>query len=210
MCVCLQRVATEISVLQGLQHPLLPTLHQVYTTGSELCMEMTVSQQQSGTLPHQLAAAAVTCCLQQQQKHGCSPGALHHLSSVYTTGSSAFDGRVPTDTAVCQHRRRLQVGVVRARACPWVVCQWSGRPIVYVLGTLCCLPVSATMLRFCLVPAVCVPVCVSAVQQGHSLACAAGGGRHAAPGAGKQACLACCFYVLTLVFNLACHELFVA
>lgn len=41
MCV-LQRVATEISVLQSLQHPLLPTLHQVYTTGDEICLEMTV------------------------------------------------------------------------------------------------------------------------------------------------------------------------
>jgi hypothetical protein len=40
--VALQRVATEISVLQSLKHPLLPTLHQVYTTGDEIFMEMTV------------------------------------------------------------------------------------------------------------------------------------------------------------------------
>lgn len=42
-CCCLQRIATEITVLQALQHPLLPKLHQVYTTGDELCIEMTVS-----------------------------------------------------------------------------------------------------------------------------------------------------------------------
>jgi hypothetical protein len=42
-CVLLQRVATEITVLQSLQHPLLPKLHQVYTTGNEICLEMTVS-----------------------------------------------------------------------------------------------------------------------------------------------------------------------
>jgi hypothetical protein len=45
-CCCwrvLQRVATEISVLQSIKHPLLPTLHQVYTTGDEIFMEMTVS-----------------------------------------------------------------------------------------------------------------------------------------------------------------------
>jgi serine/threonine protein kinase len=50
MHVCLQRVATEISVLQDLQHPLLPKLHQVYTTGEELCMEMTLCSR--GTLWH--------------------------------------------------------------------------------------------------------------------------------------------------------------
>jgi hypothetical protein len=42
-CVLLQRIATEITVLQSLQHPLLPKLHQVYTTGDEICLEMTVS-----------------------------------------------------------------------------------------------------------------------------------------------------------------------
>jgi hypothetical protein len=44
-CCCVQRIATEITVLQSLQHPLLPRLHQVYTTGDELCIEMTVSCQ---------------------------------------------------------------------------------------------------------------------------------------------------------------------
>lgn len=49
LCLCLlvsclmQRIATEITVLQSLQHPLLPKLHQVYTTGDEICLEMTVS-----------------------------------------------------------------------------------------------------------------------------------------------------------------------
>lgn len=38
----LQRIATEITVLQQLEHPLLPKLHQVYTTGDEICLEMTV------------------------------------------------------------------------------------------------------------------------------------------------------------------------
>jgi len=48
LCLCLlvsclmQRIATEITVLQSLQHPLLPKLHQVYTTGDEICLEMTV------------------------------------------------------------------------------------------------------------------------------------------------------------------------
>jgi hypothetical protein len=41
----LQRIATEITVLQSLEHPLLPKLHQVYTTGDEICLEMTVREQ---------------------------------------------------------------------------------------------------------------------------------------------------------------------
>lgn len=46
MFLCLvQRIATEITVLQSLHHPLLPQLHQVYTTGDEICLEMTVSRE---------------------------------------------------------------------------------------------------------------------------------------------------------------------
>lgn len=55
-----KRIATEITVLQSLEHPLLPKLHQVYTTGDEICLEMTLCsrgtlwherQNQGGTLP---------------------------------------------------------------------------------------------------------------------------------------------------------------
>eukprot|EP00879_Flechtneria_rotunda_P002728 GHRR01002934.1.p1 GENE.GHRR01002934.1~~GHRR01002934.1.p1 ORF type:complete len:346 (+),score=83.38 GHRR01002934.1:487-1524(+) len=46
-----KRVATEISVLQALKHPLLPTLHQVYSTGNEICLEMTLCSK--GTLWHE-------------------------------------------------------------------------------------------------------------------------------------------------------------
>jgi serine/threonine protein kinase len=49
-----KRIATEISVLQSLQHPLLPTLHQVYTTGNEICLEMTLCSR--GTLWHERQA----------------------------------------------------------------------------------------------------------------------------------------------------------
>lgn len=56
-----KRVATEISVLQGLRHPLLPTLHQVYTTGDELCMEMTVRTRGCGRRREQPRLADARC-----------------------------------------------------------------------------------------------------------------------------------------------------
>jgi hypothetical protein len=50
----MQRVATEISVLQSIKHPLLPTLHQVYTTGDNIFMEMTVSA---------AFCSSISCCM---------------------------------------------------------------------------------------------------------------------------------------------------
>jgi hypothetical protein len=61
----LQRIATEITVLQSLHHPLLPKLHQVYTTGDEICLEMTVSREASAAASSalQLLAIALFCWL---------------------------------------------------------------------------------------------------------------------------------------------------
>ncbi|WIA35389.1 hypothetical protein OEZ86_003835 [Tetradesmus obliquus] len=77
-----KRVATEISVLQSMKHPLLPTLHQVYTTGDEIFMEMTLcsrgtlwheQQELGGKMPLELVrqyAAELVCVLSHLHENG--------------------------------------------------------------------------------------------------------------------------------------------
>jgi hypothetical protein len=103
-CGVLQRVATEISVLQSIKHPLLPTLHQVYTTGDNIFMEMTVrsfhllrvrSSSIAGTL-YACITLALRCCYSLVP----STGMLHRCVGLQRAQKSTESER--NCKAVCQ------------------------------------------------------------------------------------------------------------